>query len=450
MRKLFVSNFNRPNNQRRIKMWEGTITNQQDRALDFIARFPGRDDDEIASTLKIFPRQTVNQICRRLCQKNLVRRKRGKHGKLVNFAIAERDRPAVISPSLPRTSADTRAMTEDEVSISCSPDLARDTPADQAKADLLTKKATPLQMSRQQMHGPYKFLKKLGFCVDKKLLQMDRLLLKSLSGESRARLEYIWAMRDAGMATGLEQYLIPENRSQAALLFSYDWPRMVASFEWLDQIVSKTGCSSIVEMGCGPGFLLKFLSDRYPGVKIQGIDTAENLIRIGSDLCEATFIVGDYLCAEPDNAYELVICNFGFDLPKFTPSRTPHSSSTCGEASYCLGCSDDFKGQIADYMKAWHRWAMRDAPLAITGRITDFGMLRAFVLAAHQIGWNLCLEASSVLTVRSLDSSIEHFPALLFVANKNQTSDLMLEEVARFYVAALENGRVSGHANARQ
>ena len=96
-------------------MWEGTITNQQDRVLDFIARFPGRDDDEIASVLKIFPRQTVNQICRRLCQKNLVRRERGKHGKLVNFAIAERDRPAVISPSLPRTSADTKAMTEDEV-----------------------------------------------------------------------------------------------------------------------------------------------------------------------------------------------------------------------------------------------------------------------------------------------------------------------------------------------
>jgi hypothetical protein len=93
-------------------MSEGTITNQQDRVLDFIARFPGRDDDEIASALKIFPRQTVNQICRRLCQKNLVRRESGKYGKLVNFAIA---RPAVISRSLPRTGADTRAMTEDEV-----------------------------------------------------------------------------------------------------------------------------------------------------------------------------------------------------------------------------------------------------------------------------------------------------------------------------------------------
>jgi MarR family protein/restriction endonuclease len=94
-------------------MW--AISNQQDRVLDFIARFPGRDDDEIASALKISPRQTVNQICRRLCQKNLVRRERGKRGKLVNFAITGGDQPAVIGSSMPRTRADAGAMTEDQV-----------------------------------------------------------------------------------------------------------------------------------------------------------------------------------------------------------------------------------------------------------------------------------------------------------------------------------------------
>lgn len=32
--------------------------------LDFVSRFPGRDDDEIAQALHIQRRQTVNRICR--------------------------------------------------------------------------------------------------------------------------------------------------------------------------------------------------------------------------------------------------------------------------------------------------------------------------------------------------------------------------------------------------
>jgi len=204
------------------------------------------------------------------------------------------------------------------------------------------------QMAKKQAPA-CAFLKNLGFCLDKKPHQMERLLLKSLTAECRARLEYVWAMRNAGLATGLEQYLIPQELRQAALLFSFDWPRTVASLEWLDQIVSQSNYKSIVEMGCGPAFLLKYLLDRHPGIKIQGVDTAENLIRIGTELCESPLIADDYLNAEPDDIYEFVICNFGFDLPKFAPSSTPHSEATCAGASYCLGCSNDFKLQRTSF-----------------------------------------------------------------------------------------------------
>lgn len=57
--------------------------------LHYVARFPGRNDDKIASALNIVPRQTVNQICRKLFQEKLLRRERGENGKLVNFVIAE-------------------------------------------------------------------------------------------------------------------------------------------------------------------------------------------------------------------------------------------------------------------------------------------------------------------------------------------------------------------------
>ena len=52
------------------------------------------------------------------------------------------------------------------------------------------------------------FLKELQFSLDKKPHQMTRLLLKSLSAEYRARLEYIWAMRSEELATGLGRVLI--------------------------------------------------------------------------------------------------------------------------------------------------------------------------------------------------------------------------------------------------
>lgn len=56
----------------------------RERILQFIASFPGRDDDQIAAALKIEPRQTVNMICRKLSEEALIARQRGASGKLVN------------------------------------------------------------------------------------------------------------------------------------------------------------------------------------------------------------------------------------------------------------------------------------------------------------------------------------------------------------------------------
>ena len=83
-----------------------------DRILDFVGRFPGRDDDEISASLGIRPRQAVNQACRRLAAAGLLRRVRGSSGKLVNHPttataagtpVAEPDTDVLlpISPSKP-------------------------------------------------------------------------------------------------------------------------------------------------------------------------------------------------------------------------------------------------------------------------------------------------------------------------------------------------------------
>ena len=113
-------------------------------------------------------------------------------------------------------------------------------------------------------------------------------------------------------------YRLPKTRRQAALLFSFGWPRANASMKWLDHLVRKIAPNSIVEMGCGAGFLLRYIQSRYPDLRLQGIDSADNLIRIASELCGTPLIDGDYLEVQPDQKYDLVICDFGFDLVQFS------------------------------------------------------------------------------------------------------------------------------------
>lgn len=79
-----------------------------DRILDFVTRFPGRDDDEISQALEIKPRQAVNQHCRALETAGLIARKPGPIGKIANYptsgqklpkAIQERDQPVAAKPA---------------------------------------------------------------------------------------------------------------------------------------------------------------------------------------------------------------------------------------------------------------------------------------------------------------------------------------------------------------
>lgn len=60
------------------------MATQRQQVIDFISKFPDRDDDEIAASLKLSQRQTVNLICRKLAAEGLLDRTIGHQGKLVN------------------------------------------------------------------------------------------------------------------------------------------------------------------------------------------------------------------------------------------------------------------------------------------------------------------------------------------------------------------------------
>lgn len=74
-----------------------------------LKRAPGLDDDELSRKSGVAPRQTVNQICRHLESKGLIRRVVGQRGKIVSYLIgniesSELHRTRVKqSPSTPRS-----------------------------------------------------------------------------------------------------------------------------------------------------------------------------------------------------------------------------------------------------------------------------------------------------------------------------------------------------------
>jgi hypothetical protein len=61
------------------------MASKADQILSFVCQFSGRDDDEIARSLRIPQRQAVNAICRKLEAKGQTRRSIGTTGKIVNI-----------------------------------------------------------------------------------------------------------------------------------------------------------------------------------------------------------------------------------------------------------------------------------------------------------------------------------------------------------------------------
>ncbi|MDG4901410.1 MULTISPECIES: hypothetical protein [unclassified Mesorhizobium] len=94
------------------------------RIMELLLQRPGLDDDEIARTLGIEPRQTVNQICRRLAARGSLRRERGAGGKIVN--VPGNGSAASRPPAASRAQASDRNTAKPGLPVSIMPsDLAK-------------------------------------------------------------------------------------------------------------------------------------------------------------------------------------------------------------------------------------------------------------------------------------------------------------------------------------
>ncbi|TIL33925.1 class I SAM-dependent methyltransferase [Mesorhizobium sp.] len=267
------------------------------------------------------------------------------------------------------------------------------------------------------------FLAKEGFIFDKKYHQIDRLFLKQFSAEEALEIRWMWQRIHSKESATTILYRLPKTSRQANTLWSYDRARYVETFNWLFAEIAHLKPRSAIEMGCGSGTLLRFLQANFPELKVMGIDAAPNFVEIARS-SGVRAEVGDYRKIPAGNeGFDVVICNFGFDLADFEASIKPHSIEEIGTSRFCPGCSDDFRAWFADYVATWRSWGGKHARLLLTGRLPNFGYHRGVILAAADYGWRLDATHSCLLKVSDA-GQVEHFPAMVF--EPGETDDIVL------------------------
>jgi len=87
--------------------------------------------------------------------------------------------------------------------------------------------------------------------------------------------------------------------------------------------------ASILEIGCGPGNITKYLLSKRPDFKIMGIDVAENMIELAKkNNPTANFKIMDCRKVnELNQKYDGIVC--GFCLPYLSPSDCSKLISDC-------------------------------------------------------------------------------------------------------------------------
>jgi hypothetical protein len=188
-----------------------------------------------------------------------------------------------------------------------------------------------------------------------------------------------------------------------------------------------------LEIGCGAGFLLRFLHHAFPALDLTGIDRQSNLTALIPENDRLQVLTADYVSAAPTGQHDLILCDFGWDSHDIPRSMKPHTSAEIAGKSYCPGCSDDLFDHFRPLLGAWKAWGVPEGELALCGRLTGIGDIRAVVLAAASVGWHPILRASTTLRVRNSNGQWETFPALVFGPKSEGSTDSNLEALVQSY-----------------
>ena len=188
---------------------------------------------------------------------------------------------------------------------------------------------------------------------------------------------------------------------------------------------------SIIEYGCGAGFLLQYLHHSFPNIVLSGIDRCDNLINTVPKNLPINLHCSSYNEHKSVNYFDLAICDFGWDVSDIPESQREHSSEIVFGHETCPGCTADFELFYFEFLQAITKNLNLGGYVALTGRFTNASHKIAFYNALSSLKLFISADHSSTLKIKNLSGQIESFPAYLITTKHDSLLVEKLEDFLR-------------------
>ena len=280
--------------------------------------------------------------------------------------------------------------------------------------------------------GPRAFLKKNGFIFEKNPSSIERALHKSLDDNDKGKLENMWEMAKIGFHEPQSTMYLPQTPIQAAKLFSHDANRSVASMTWISKTLSTLQPGTILELGCGAGFLLGYLKSTHIEFSYNGMEILDNLAQIASEVSGVKIYNQDYAAASINEKFDYLICDFGWNTTDIKDGPAPHDVHEFEGLKYCAGCSSAAEESYSGLINCWKSLLADGGSIIVTGRIPSFGYIKAFLNAANEAGLSNIPEMNDWIKWKSW-REVSRTPAFVLRESAALTKAEILNRSADFY-----------------
>jgi SAM-dependent methyltransferase len=279
--------------------------------------------------------------------------------------------------------------------------------------------------------GAKAYLRKAGFQFDKTPAKLDRLFFSSLNDKGKD--DFARYSMAPPQYKDIKQLLqIPQTAKQAARLFSSDANRYVASMECINQILSLLPPGKAIDMGCGAGFLIDFLSQNHSEFTFEGLESQTNLAMIANKFTGKNVYNLNYLTDSSKKEFDYVICEFGWDHSDIADGEAPHDLSEIDGHQYCVGCSKANELSFELMIQNWGKWLSPNGVLVVMGRLSTIGAVKALLMAANKNNLVIMSENSRWL-YWTHDGEKQRAPALTLRKGEPKTDDAIREDAAAIF-----------------
>jgi len=269
--------------------------------------------------------------------------------------------------------------------------------------------------------GPRAFLKKVGFDFAKKPSSLDSAYLNLFDDDSKNEIRAAWTSMHLFAGGPSVLYTHPQTTKQAALLFSHDRNRAIATFSWVNSVLNRLQPSTLLEVGCGAGFQLRYIRECFPNIQLSGVDKCLNLLGCIPIELNLDLIHGDYLTLNLES-YDVVLCDFGWDNSDIKTSSAPHTVGQLEGHTYCPICAGEMQLFYQKMLSAFQSQIQLNGTLLLTGRFPQVANHVAFFDALNALELDAEHHGSQVLKVKNLDGATEKLHAYV-IRNGNQITE---------------------------